>query len=105
MTAVAESGGTWLTVSDDEIMSACSELAAATGVFAEPAGAAAFAGILRGRERGVLSANDSVLHVVTGSGLKDVQNATARAPEPHEIQPSLDEVQKVIGKLVSSDHR
>jgi threonine synthase len=96
MNAVAESGGTWIMVSDEAIMDACKELAAETGVFAEPAGAAAFAGILRAREKAVLSATDSILHVVTGNGLKDIKSATARAPEPHEIQPSLDAVRKVI---------
>jgi threonine synthase len=96
MNAVTESGGTWLTVSDDEIMAACCELASSTGVFAEPAGAAAFAGILRAREKGVLSAKETVLHVVSGNGLKDVKNATAHAPELYEIQPSLEDVREAL---------
>jgi threonine synthase len=103
MVSVTESGGTWLTVSDEEILSACSELAAATGVFAEPAGAAAFAGIVRARDQGILSSKDSVLHVVTGSGLKDIKSATARSPEPYEIQPSMDEVKSIVEKIISDD--
>lgn len=94
--AVAESGGSWMTVSDEEILFACKELAAATGIFAEPAGAAAFAGILRAREEGLISSKDRVLHVVTGNGLKDVKHAAARAPEPVRIQVSLDAVMRAV---------
>jgi threonine synthase len=97
MNAVNESGGNWVTVSDEAIMDACKDVAAATGVFAEPAGAAAFAGILRAREKGIVSAADSILHVVTGNGLKDIKGAAARAPEPHPIRPFLEEVRQVIG--------
>ena len=94
--AVSEADGSWITVSDEEILSACKDLAAATGVFAEPAGAAAFAGILLAREKGLLSSKDSVLHVVTGNGLKDVKGASERAPEPHSIQPTLADVRKAV---------
>jgi threonine synthase len=95
--AVAESAGHWITVSDEAIMSACKDLAAATGVFAEPAGAAAYAGILRARESGLLSSQDRVLQVVTGNGLKDVKGATELAPQPHRIRPSLDDVREAVG--------
>jgi threonine synthase len=96
MNAVAESGGAWIAVSDEAILDACKEMSVTTGVFAEPAGAAAFAGILRAREQGIVSGSDSILHVVTGNGLKDIKSATARAPEPHVIEPSLDEVREAI---------
>lgn len=96
--AVAEADGTWITVSDEEIMTACKDLAAATGVFAEPAGAAAFAGIVCAREKGLVSSKDSVLHVVTGNGLKDIGGASKRAPEPHSIQPTLADVRRAVEK-------
>ena len=96
MLAVTESGGTWVTVSDEDIMKACQTLASSTGVFAEPAGAAAFAGILRAREEGWISGRDSVLHVVTGNGLKDSRGATRAAPEAYRIGPTMEDLRGAL---------
>jgi threonine synthase len=93
---VGESGGTFVTVSDDEILSAQRDVAS-FGVFGEPAGVAGVAGIGRGREAGVIGAKDRVLHVVTGSGLKDVKGARrAAGREALAIAPSLDAVRGVL---------
>lgn len=94
--AVADSQGAWCTVSDEEILEVSKDLAAGTGVFAEPTGAAAFAGVLKAREEGLISSDEKVLHIVTGNGLKDVKGAAAHAPEAHRIQVSLDAVRGVI---------
>lgn len=95
--AVRESGGAFVKVPDDAILVAAKELAAATGVFAEPTGAAALAGILDAREKGLIGAKEKVLHVVTGHGLKDVRGAAAKAPEARRIGVSLDEVRMAVG--------
>jgi len=65
--AVQRSGGSILTVSDDEILDAWKELRTLEGVFSEPASAAGIAGLARG------SAGDgeTVVCIVTGHGLKD----------------------------------
>lgn len=69
--AVRASGGYAVCVSDEEILRAITELAELAGVYAEPAGAAAWAGLLKAREKGLISAGESALLLITGSGLKD----------------------------------
>jgi threonine synthase len=94
--AVKASEGAIVAVSDDAILEAAKDVAAATGVFAEPTGAAAFAGIELGRARGLVTAKDKVLMVVTGNGLKDVAGAAAKAPAAHRIGVSLDDVRRAL---------
>jgi threonine synthase len=93
--AVRESGGALVQVSDDAILEAARDLAAATGIFAEPTGAAAVAGLKTALDRGLVNKHHRVLHVVTGNGLKDVRGAAARAPEAVRIGVSLADVKRV----------
>lgn len=77
MRAVCESGGRFVRVSDAEILAAVPALARACGVFAEPAGAAALAGLVSAARQGLIAPADTVCLVVTGSGLKDPGAVTA----------------------------
>jgi threonine synthase len=97
--AVRSSDGWFETATDDEILRAQTELGSA-GVFAEPAAAAGIAGIRRAREAGVIGPHDRILHVVTGSGLKDVRTAMRAAPkEAVPIPPSLDAVREIVDAM------
>jgi threonine synthase len=96
--AVKASEGAIVAVSDDAILEAAKDIAAGTGVFAEPTGSAPFAGLQRAREEGIVSAKDRVLVVVTGNGLKDVAGASAKAPPAHTIGVSLDDVARVMAE-------
>ncbi len=69
---IRQSGGFGITVSDAEILSAEKELAMRTGVFAEPSGAASYAGLLRLLADGKLAKNECVVLLITGSGLKSI---------------------------------
>ncbi len=72
-------GSGWL-VDDDHVLSLQKRLAREEGIFSEPAGAVALAGAVRAVEEGVLSADDSIVCLVTGSGFKDgtaLQNMTS----------------------------
>ncbi len=71
--------GLMVTVSDEAIFEAGRLLGSYAGVFAEPAAAAAFAGVLALRESGVVGPQHRVLAFVTGSGLKDVTGASMAA--------------------------
>ncbi len=75
MAAVNESKGAFVCVSDQEILSAIISLARGCGVFAEPAGAAAYAGLEKAIQTGIVSKKDSVVVINTGSGLKDIPSA------------------------------
>lgn len=64
--------GEALTVSDVEILQASAMLARNTGLFTEPASAAAFAGLLKYREQGLIREGSDNVVLLTGSGLKDI---------------------------------
>jgi threonine synthase len=87
--AATETGGAYVAVPDSEILAAISELGRA-GIFAEPAGAAAYAGLRSALNSGLIGAGDPVLVLNTGSGLKDVGAARKAAGEAPVIEPNLD---------------
>ena len=87
--AVRESGGEGVTVGDEEITSAILTLAREAGVFAEPAGATALAGLIKLKEGGRIKKNETVVCLVTGNGLKDIQTAIKVTGKPTLIEPEL----------------
>jgi threonine synthase len=74
--ALHESGGDAVVVDDDAILDAQRLLGETEGLFAEPASAAAVAGLRRARERGIVADGDTVVVVATGTGLKDTATAS-----------------------------
>ena len=94
--AVSETGGQYMMVSDREILDAISELGR-VGIFAEPAGAAGYAGLVKAVEKNLLNESDVILVLNTGSGLKDVKAAMEAVKEPPIIEPDLAAVQQKIG--------
>lgn len=93
--AAKETGGTYVNVSDEEIIRAIAELGGA-GVFAEPAGAAAYAGLVKAAASGVVGSEDPVLVLNTGNGLKDVRAAMQAVAEAPIIEPTLEAVKKLL---------
>lgn len=67
---VRRSGGAMLAVSDARILEAAVLLAQRAGVLAEPAGAAATAGLWVALELGLVTSDETVVVLVTGTGLK-----------------------------------
>jgi len=86
--AVKETGGTYVNVSDEEILNAIAELGR-VGVFAEPAGATAYAGLVKGTATGVVGNADPILVLNTGNGLKDVRAALSAVESAPIIEPTL----------------
>jgi threonine synthase len=93
--AARETGGGYIVVRDDDILSAIAKLGK-VGIFAEPAGAASFAGLVKAVHTGIIKSDDSVLVINTGSGLKDVRAAMKAIKEPTVIEPSLEALKKAI---------
>jgi len=93
--ASKETGGTYIKVTDDEILEAIAELGR-VGIFAEPAGAAAYAGLVKGAASGAVGGEDPILVLNTGSGLKDVNAAMRAVHEAPIIEPTLEEVKKIL---------
>ncbi|MCZ2115322.1 MAG: threonine synthase [Anaerolineae bacterium] len=103
MAAVVETDGAYITVSDDEILSAIPVLARGSGVFAEPAGAAAYAGLVKAVAEGLVSADERIVVLNTGSGLKDVAGAMKgvelSGTQPHRVDANLDDLRRVMATL------
>ena len=93
--AAKETGGAYVKVSDEEILNAIAELGR-VGIFAEPAGAAAYAGVARAISTGVIGSDDPILVINTGSGLKDTRAAMQAVTEAPIIEPTLDAVKKLL---------
>jgi len=90
--AVRASGGAGVTVSDQAIVQAIAELARLTGIFAEPAGATALAGLHAALEQKFVVRDERVVLLVTGTGLKDVPAASRAVERPAPIPLSLEAV-------------
>lgn len=93
--AAHQSGGDFLLVSDHEILEAIASLGKA-GIFAEPAGAASYAGMVKAVRNGKIMPEDPVIVINTGSGLKDVKAAMQAVEEAPIIEPTLEAVKKII---------
>ena len=93
-----ESGGTVLAVSDDEIVSAIAELGRATGIFGEPAGVTAFAGLAKAVREGAVDPDESIAVLMTGSGLKDTESAMRTAGQPIPVGRSLADVETALAE-------
>ncbi len=102
MRAVTETDGAYIRVSDDEILAALPLLARGSGVFAEPAGATAYAGLIKAVDTGLVSATDEIVVLSTGSGLKDVASAmkavSAAGTTPMVVDPTLDALKNALNK-------
>jgi len=100
LAAVKETGGAFICLSDDEILIAIPELARSTGVFAEPAGAAAYAGLVKAVDKRLVSADEKIVVLNTGNGLKDVAGAMQAVDlvqtTPFRVSPDLEELKGVV---------
>jgi threonine synthase len=93
--AAKETNGTYVNVSDEEILKAIAELGK-LGVFAEPAGATAYAGLVKAVASGAVGSEDPILVLNTGSGLKDVRAAMQAVPSAPIIEPTLEAVKQLL---------
>ena len=94
--AVRQSDGAFVSATDDQIAEAVRRTGRLAGVFAEPAAAAAVAGIAVARVQGILDGKSSVVAMITGNGLKDVAGALRAVGGPHEIPPDLGSVTTLV---------
>ncbi len=100
LAAVTETGGAYIRLSDDDILAAIPDLARRTGVFAEPAGAAAYAGLVNAVNRRLVSGDEEIVVLNTGNGLKDVAGAMQAVDlvdtKPFRIQPDVAALEQVV---------
>lgn len=90
LTQLINYNGKVITVSDEMIVQSQATLSSSTGLFTEPAGAAAFAGFLKISHK---LPKDAVIVVLsTGNGLKDSRTAAMGVSMPGKIIDSLDQI-------------
>jgi threonine synthase len=94
--AVVASGGAAIAVDDDATLAAISLLAGREGLFQEPAGAIAIAGVAEARRRGLLAEGDAVVACLTGTGLKDPHAASGGTAEQFAEVDSLASLERVL---------
>lgn len=96
--AVRATGGAYTRVSDEEIIAAIPVLAQHSGVFAEPAGAASYAGLVQAVKEGLIDPEERIVVLVTGNGLKDIASARKSVSEPYVVNKDLADVKRALGR-------
>lgn len=93
-----ESGGLIQSVTDEEIGWAYRFIAEREGVFAEPASAAAVAGVRKLAEQNYFEENTRIVITLTGSGLKDPDYAFSFNDEIATVDADADAVREIVAK-------
>lgn len=93
--AVRETGGAMIAV-DDKVILESIRLLGREAIFAEPAGATAYAGLEAAVEKNLVAPDERIVVVITGSGLKDVPAAMRAAGEATVIEPTLDALRELV---------
>jgi len=91
---IRETKGFGIAVSDEEILKSIKYLGSKEGIFAEPSGAIALAGIIRALREKRISKQDKVVMLVTGNGLKDIASAKKAGGEVLVIEANLESIKK-----------
>jgi threonine synthase len=94
-----QSGGVAFGVSDEEVFEAQQMLFSHEGLYAEPAGAAALAGLCRARREGIVSSADTVVCLVTGHGFKDPESISLAASRHPVTSVEADALRDTIQSL------
>jgi threonine synthase len=94
--AIRESGGTAITVTDDELMEGAREMARTTGIFASPEGGACVPALRKLLARGDVKPDEKIVLFNTGSGIKYIdafdknqQAMTPRSRAKSALGPAL----------------
>ncbi|TFG10639.1 threonine synthase [Candidatus Thorarchaeota archaeon] len=89
--------GEAVSVPDEKIKEYVLRLASLEGVFAEPSGVAALAGLEALLAEGVIDSADTVVVPITGSGFKDLGLAKTLTGEVPTIRPRTEDLSKHLG--------
>ncbi|MFX1484940.1 MAG: pyridoxal-phosphate dependent enzyme, partial [Promethearchaeota archaeon] len=88
--------GEAITVPDATIEEVLVELGKFEGVFAEPSGVAALAGLKQLMDQGTIDRSDRVIVPITGSGFKDLATPDRLTPEVKLIPPETSELKRAL---------
>lgn len=94
--AATQTGGAYVAVRDEDILEAMRELARKAAVFAEPSGAASYAGLIKAVSEDLVGPMDRIVVLNTGNGLKDVKAAMKATGEANVIEPKLEALERAL---------
>ncbi len=88
--------GELLAISDDAILKASKILSQNTGIFAEPAAATAFGGMLYYQKDDKFPVGSKNVVLLTGSGLKDLKSVKELIEIPNAIDPTIQNLKNLL---------
>lgn len=91
-----ESGGEAIAVTDTRLLEGVRYLASKYGVFAEPAGAISFVGYMMALEEGIIRAEETLVGIISGTGLKSMETFVGNHTMVHTIVGTIAEVLSLI---------
>jgi len=99
LNAVYDSGGFAESVTDEDILEAM-KLLGKDGICAEPASAAGLAAVKQGIQNGTIGADDRVVCIITGNGLKQAYLIQEAIPASNvKVQASFPDLQRLLGEV------
>ena len=102
--AVKKSSGAWIAITDDQILKSMKMLGSFEGIFGEPAGVAALAGVQEAIKIGIIKKSETVTAIMTGNGLKDPMNAQKAVKPPVLVKPRLEDLKQYIENKGEINH-
>lgn len=93
-----ESGGYAEDASDSEIVEGIKLLAKTEGIFSEPAGGVVIGALKKLVEAGKVDSDETIVCLITGSGLKASDSLTPYLPQPLTSEPELEQVAQLIAR-------
>jgi threonine synthase len=96
LACLSESEGKAIAVADDHLLKSVRYLAREYGVFAEPAGAVSFAGYLMAREKQIIKEDETLVGVISGTGLKSMETFIGEHNAVYTIPSTIEAVLKII---------
>jgi threonine synthase len=97
--AIRDSKGVAVSVDDEEILLAEKEIARSEGIWVEPSSAAAVAAVPKLVNSGILTRDDTVVCILTGSGLKDTGAAKRFTPSVVEVDRDVGAILHVLKQI------
>lgn len=95
---MAESGGSGVAVSDDEVVAGIQLLARTEGIFAETAGGVVVSGLKRLAEAGRVGRDEVVVAFITGAGLKTQEAVLDTLRPPLLVEPTMASFERALGE-------
>lgn len=99
---IEESGGDAVACEDDDIRAATRRITTAEGVLAETASSTPIVAVEQLEADGVISAGETVVGMVTGHGMNEVQKLAAQAQEYDRIPVDVDKLRSTVLSEASS---